>query len=52
MEEQNKRLQKEIEMLRKEGIQMKPEYVTKRKLEELIEDDYMINNWEPPKKKG
>ena len=50
MEEQNKRLKKEIEMLRKEGFQMKPEYVTKRKQDELTEDDYIINNWSPTKK--
>jgi len=50
MEEQNKRLQKEIEMLREEGFQMKPEYATKRKLDELTEDNYIINNWDPTKK--
>ena len=29
---------------------MKPEYVTKKKLDELTEDDYIINNWSPTKK--
>ena len=50
MEEQNKRLQKEIETLRKEGFQLRLKYATNGKTEGLNDDDYIINNWERPKK--